>query len=181
MTELLITAIYHIKKTKSRVYILVHHVSTMFFCSFYTKVFHPPNLKFQPFRLLLHVNIVVGKDFINQLSFDFFDEKGLIVMLLKVGGNNWWTVITVLQSMINKKYFPEWHVYFSCWKMVSAQVCVTVTHDCSSILILRRNHLLFVFFFSCLKSRFAVASSPWSFLFEFIWRKWKSGVYCQKF
>lgn len=133
---------------------------------------------------------------LKQLSLDFFAEKGLIMMLLKVGGNDWWTVITVMQSVINKKYFPEWHVYFSCWKIVSEKVCVAVTHCYISILVLRRNNLPF---FKCdylhplslglqygqqgeqcsliqtaENVRFALLpSSSWPCLFEFILEKVK--------
>lgn len=101
---------------------------------------------------------------IKQLSLDFSDEKGLIMMLLEVGGNDWWTVITVLQSVINKKYFSEWHVYFSGWKIVSEKVCVAVTHCYISILILRRNNLPFLKcdYVPFSKSRFAVWTAGWT-------------------
>lgn len=101
---------------------------------------------------------------LKQLSLDFFAKKGLIMMLLKVGGNDWWTVITVMQSVINKKYFPEWHVYFSCWKIVSEKVCVAVTHCYISILVLRRNNLPFLKcdYLPSSKSRFAVWTAGWT-------------------
>lgn len=116
-------------------------ISITHFSSFYSWIFHSPNLKFQPFRLYLLVNVVLGKDLPDSCHFISLMKKALLIMmLLKVGGNNWWTVITVLQSMINQKYFLEWHVYFSCWKNVSEKFCMTLTHHS-----LRRNNLPFFF------------------------------------
>lgn len=165
------------------------------FVAFALKFFTHQTWQFQHFRLSSCQYCPRGR-LIRQLPFDFFDEKGLIMTPLKIGGSNWWTVITVLQSVINKKYFPEWHVYFNCWKIVSEKVCMTLTVTLPFWF--WREIGFFWCRLSCLKSRFVVwiadrqrwraqsdtnfaenvdfallASSPWSFFFEFILEKVK--------